>query len=252
MITDLRKLIDRTFLAHAGEVAEWSESIQNAISRFDIDSGVDRLLYVNGQGHLLGLPTRPGTSSTATTGVPTNAIQGFAPGAIFINFKGAAGTAFYVNVGTFLSSQWINVDTEGNLVTLITTTTISALLHANRTLLLALAGGFTTTLPAATGTGNQYRFIVKVVSATGYVVNTAGTDVFNGNVFMAAANAASTVATSMYLWVSTANKTFTLNGTTTGGVAIGDWFTLTDIAAGIWAISGSLVGTSAEATPFSN
>ncbi len=249
---NLRQLIDEAFLARAAEVGSQAEALQNAISRLDLDSSVDRLMFVNGQGHMIGLPTRPGTSSTATTGVPTNAIAGWAPGAIFLNFKGGPGTALYVNIGTNASSNWINIDTEANLVTLITTATITALAHSDRTMLLALSGGFTTTLPAATGTGNTYRFIVKVVSGTGYVVNTTGTDVFNGNVFMAVANTVSTAATSMYLWVSTANKTFTLNGGTTGGVAIGDWFNVIDIAAGIWAISGSVTGTSAEATPFSN
>ncbi len=80
-----------------------------AISRFDIDSGVDRLMFVNGQGHMIGLPTRPGTSSAATTGVPTNSIIGFAPGALFLNFKGSAGSLLYVNIGTNASSNWQNI-----------------------------------------------------------------------------------------------------------------------------------------------
>lgn len=80
-----------------------------AISRLDLDSGVDRLMFVNGQGHMLGLPTRPGTSSAATTGVPTASIQGFAPGALFLNFKGSVGSALYVNVGTFASATWVNI-----------------------------------------------------------------------------------------------------------------------------------------------
>ena len=80
-----------------------------AVSRLDLDSGVDRLMYYPGVGHMIGLPTRPGTSSAATTGVPTNAIQGFAPGAIFLNFKGSIGSSLYVNTGTFASSTWTNV-----------------------------------------------------------------------------------------------------------------------------------------------
>lgn len=80
-----------------------------AVTRFDIQSGVDRLMFVAGQGHMIGLPTRPGTSSAATTGVPTNAIAGFAPGALFLNFKGTAGSAFYVNIGTNASSTWQNI-----------------------------------------------------------------------------------------------------------------------------------------------
>lgn len=80
-----------------------------AVTRLDIQSGVDRLMYVAGQGHMIGLPTRPGSSSAATTGVPTNGIQGFAPGAMFLNFKGSIGSLHYVNTGTFASATWTNV-----------------------------------------------------------------------------------------------------------------------------------------------
>ncbi len=80
-----------------------------SLSRLDIDSAVDRLMFINGQGHMIGLPTRPGTSSTATTGVPSDSIAGFAPGALFLNFKGGAGSALYVNIGTNASSNWLNI-----------------------------------------------------------------------------------------------------------------------------------------------
>jgi hypothetical protein len=42
-------------------------------------------------------------------GVPTDAVQGFAPGCIWLNVSGALGSAFYVNVGTFTSSNWLNI-----------------------------------------------------------------------------------------------------------------------------------------------
>lgn len=80
-----------------------------ALSRFDIDSAVDRFMFVNGRGHMMGFPTRPGESSAATTGVPTNGIAGFAPGANFYNFKGSAGSVLYVNTGTQTSATWVAV-----------------------------------------------------------------------------------------------------------------------------------------------
>lgn len=86
-----------------------------ALSRFDVDSAVDRLMFLNGIGHLIGLPTRPGGSSTATTGVPTNGVQGWAPGALFHNFKGSGSTALYFNAGTFLSSLWVPFPAAANL-----------------------------------------------------------------------------------------------------------------------------------------
>lgn len=80
-----------------------------AVSRADIGNSVDRDTFVVGYGHMRGFPTRPGVSSAATTGVPTDGIAGFATGAIFQNFKGGAGTALYVNIGTKTSTNWLNL-----------------------------------------------------------------------------------------------------------------------------------------------
>jgi hypothetical protein len=80
-----------------------------AAFRVDLQGGVDRYLFLSGWGHMLGLPTRPGTSSTATTGVPTNGIAGFAPGALFLNFKGTTGSLVYANSGSNTSATWTNI-----------------------------------------------------------------------------------------------------------------------------------------------
>lgn len=78
-------------------------------SQLDLHAGTDRYMNVAGYGFLIGIPTRPGESSTATTGVPTNGIAGFAPGANFYNFKGSLGSLLYVNTGTVTSATWTNV-----------------------------------------------------------------------------------------------------------------------------------------------
>jgi hypothetical protein len=80
-----------------------------ANARLDIHSGQDRFLFVSGQGHCIGFPTFPGVTSTSGSGVPTNGIAGFVPGAIFFNFKGTVASALYVNVGTNLSATWLNI-----------------------------------------------------------------------------------------------------------------------------------------------
>ena len=48
-----------------------------------------------------------------------------------------------------------------------------------------------------------------------------------------------------------ASDTITLNGTTTGGVNIGDYVLLTDIATDQYSVSGLLNASGSEATPFS-
>lgn len=77
--------------------------------RYDLSVGVDRIHFIEGYGHVIGLPTMPGFSSTATTGVPTNGIAGFAKGALFINVKGSVGSLLYVNTGSSTSATWTNV-----------------------------------------------------------------------------------------------------------------------------------------------
>ena len=48
-----------------------------------------------------------------------------------------------------------------------------------------------------------------------------------------------------------ASDTITLDGTTTGGVNIGDYVLLTDIATNQYTVSGLLNASGTEATPFS-
>lgn len=80
-----------------------------ADSRNDIQAAVDRDMFISGVGHMRGFPTRPGSSSAATTGVPTPGIAGFGPGALFQNFRGSVGSLLYVNVGTNASATWLNI-----------------------------------------------------------------------------------------------------------------------------------------------
>ncbi len=69
----------------------------------------DRADFVPGVGYMTGYPSRPGTSSAATTGVPTASIKGFAPGALFRNWKGSSGSLLYINTGTVTSATWLNI-----------------------------------------------------------------------------------------------------------------------------------------------
>lgn len=139
---------------------------------------------------------------------------------------------------------------KNRLVTAITTLAVTQALHDGRIVLLSLLAGFTTTLPAALGTGALYEFMIGIVrTSNSYIINTAGTDVFNGLVQIAPNGSAIGLSES---FGSTANKTFTMNATTTGGLLIGDWVQCVDIQSGVWAITGLLTGSGTLATPFSN
>jgi len=142
-----------------------------------------------------------------------------------------------------------------DLVTLTEDTTITNAAHAGRVLLMGEVGGdasATFTLPAATGTGAEFKFIVSVVNTSNYVIQVAdATDTIDGSVVVTNDSSAGGTA-SLISWPTVAaSDTITLNGTTTGGVNIGDYVLLTDIATNQYTVSGLLNASGTEATPFS-
>jgi len=139
---------------------------------------------------------------------------------------------------------------RGNIVSLATSTTLSAATHANRLLLLTGTGSaFTQTLPAATGTGDRYLFVVGAVNTSNHVVNVTTDDVMYGNIIT---NSVSDSPDLAQPWPTAVDSdTITLNGTTTGGVAVGDYVECIDIATDKWMVRGVTTTSSTEATPFS-
>jgi len=141
-----------------------------------------------------------------------------------------------------------------DLVTLTEDTTITNAAHAGRILLMGEVGGdasATFTLPAATGTGAEFKFIVSVVNTSNYVIQVTGDDTIDGSVVVTNDTTAGGTA-SLISWPTVAaSDTITLNATTTGGVQIGDYILLTDIATDQYTVSGLLNASGTEATPFS-
>lgn len=105
----------------------------------------------------------------------------------------------------------------------------------------------TTTLPAATGTGCRITMTVQAINTSNYVVNPAGTDKIKGGLIFASDNASNAELG----FENTSASHVTLNGTTSGGAAIGDYATFVDIAAGVWVIRGQVTESGSEVTPFS-
>ena len=136
--------------------------------------------------------------------------------------------------------------------TFVATDAVTITEHAGRTLLLGEVGGnaaLTLTLPAATGTGAVYKFIVSVTNTSNYKIQVAdATDTIDGIMMYldedgTAVTAFPTVA---------ASDTITLNGTTQGGV-VGDYLELIDIATNQYHVRGVMrvPAGSNPATPFS-
>ena len=128
--------------------------------------------------------------------------------------------------------------------------TLNAADHAGRLMRWNVAAGVTITLPAATGTGNRYRFCVNttVTSAQDRIAVT-GNDTFFGSILVH--TDADCVADSVVSFTSASgNNQITLNGSTQGGIA-GDYLEVIDIALDRWLVVNAAVSaTGTEATQF--
>ena len=137
------------------------------------------------------------------------------------------------------------------IVTLTATGSITAATHAGKTLLMGEVGGnaaATFTLPAATGSGAEYRFIVSVVNTSNYKIQVANADdTIDGSIILHQDGGNSVISFNTVA----ASDTITLDGTTTGGVSIGDELTLVDMATNQYSVKGVLTASGTEATPFS-
>ena len=144
-------------------------------------------------------------------------------------------------------------DVSARIVTLTASESLTQHIHEGRTLLMGSAGSaLTFTLPAATGSGATYKFVVSVVNTSNYII-TCGSGLFYGQML---ANSTSDAAVTQFTIMSylpdlSNDIIFTLNGTTTGGVRVGDYVTVQDIASDTWWIDGLITQSGTEATPFS-
>jgi hypothetical protein len=140
-------------------------------------------------------------------------------------------------------------DTSGRLVAAGSALTVTEALHDGKTILLDTAAGSTCTLPASSGSGAIYRFVISTIATSNsHKIQVANsTDVMAGVII----EANDTDASSSTWETAATSDTITLNRTTTGSTIKGEWVELQDIAAGFWAVRGVIAGTGTEATPFS-
>jgi hypothetical protein len=144
-------------------------------------------------------------------------------------------------------------DVSGRVVSATAATlTVTEALHDGKTILMDRSGGIAITLPAATASGMRLRFVVGSVSTTGYVISSVvGTDLMEGVIIGASTTDSGTDAARTWLSGAT-DDTITLNGTTKGGAAVGDWIELEDLSATGWYVRGMITQSGVEATPFSD
>lgn len=120
---------------------------------------------------------------------------------------------------------------------------------AGYTVALDTAAGSVVTLPTSTGNGATYKFLVTVTATSNSHVIKVGnaTDEFRGFVFQSASEA---TAPNTW-WAADNDDTITLNRSTTGLAAQGEYFEIVDAVAGVFFVRGYSQASGTEATPFS-
>lgn len=137
----------------------------------------------------------------------------------------------------------------GTIVAAGSSITLDSTYHG-RVIALDTAAGSTVTLPAATGSGVKFTFIVTVKPTTNqHRLNVVGNDAFAGSVNIIDMDGSAQAAFAAL--VASDNDRCDLNGTTKGG-QIGDMLEVIDINADVWHIRGQLIcpAGSNPATPF--
>lgn len=171
----------------------------------------------------------------------------------FLTLRGSILTHIFPN-GVKQSAFWSSVVRLASAATrnlqLTASAVIDATYQADRNLIMNAAVATTFTLPNATGSGNTFRFIVGAVNTSSYLIKSnRGADVMKGLVFNS--NSASAGAARGWNPAAT-DDTVTLNGTTTGGSAVGDWIEFRDAGLNTWIVHGMTTANAAPATPFSD
>lgn len=130
--------------------------------------------------------------------------------------------------------------------------TLTEALHNGKTILLDTAAGSTVTLPAASGSGMRFRFLVSVIATSNsHIVKVANSSDTMTGMLMAVSDDAGFPVKGYTADATAGADTITLNRTTTGSTVKGEWIEIEDYAANKWAVKGMTAATGTEATPFS-
>ena len=175
----------------------------------------------------------------------THGVDAVAPGSR-TSFTGVTS----LTVSTVSSSTVVTQQASGGIVTTTATTlTVTAALHAGKTILVNSAAPIAITLPAATGTGNKYRFVIGVAAtATTSTIKVVGTDDFEGGI--AIFDTSATDITAIAFAATATDDTITLDGTTKAGTR-GTQIDIEDVASGLFSVSMRGAATGSYASPFS-
>jgi hypothetical protein len=158
-----------------------------------------------------------------------------------------------VGTGTALTATAAEINRVADVSTRMVaggaTLTMTEAAHDGKIIALDTAAGSIITLPTSTGGGAIYKFLVTVTATSNSHIIKVGnaTDEMRGFVF---ADASEGTAPNTW-WAADNDDTITLNRTTTGTAAQGQYFEIVDAVAAHYYVRGFVEQNGAEATPFS-
>jgi hypothetical protein len=161
-------------------------------------------------------------------------------GGTAVDLTGLAATVTEINRAADVSTRMV----AGGA-----TLTMTEAAHDGKIIALDTAAGSIVTLPTSTGGGAVYRFLVTVTATSNSHIIKVGnaTDEMRGFVV---ADASEATAPNIW-WAADNDDTITLNRSTTGLAAQGEWFEIVDGLSGHYMVRGFVQQSGTEATPFS-
>jgi hypothetical protein len=178
--------------------------------------------------HFSGPVVSPGGFVGPVTGGITGNITGNLTGNVTGNVTGAV-----------LATAPVNATAATLAVTQAT--------HGGRVVTLNRAGGIVATLPAASGSGTVFRFVVGTTFTSDGIIKVANaSDIMTGSALVVSDGADAVVG----FGTAADTDTITLNGTTTGGYK-GAFVEVIDVATNLFYVRVTTSATGSEATPFS-
>lgn len=195
-------------------------------------------------------------ADTLAIGATTNTVAGnvtFADGTTDVDIASHDATNGLKLGGVLVTASAAQINTlttSAKFIAAGSTLTVTAALHAGKVIKLDTATGSICTLPAATGTGNVYEFIISTLATSNsHVVKVASaSDTMQG--FSFTMDDTSDNAQAFYA-VAASSDTITLNRSTTGSVTKGERIRVTDFANTLFHVECFLSNTGTAATPFS-
>lgn len=162
---------------------------------------------------------------------------GLTAGTLVVNDVDA--TADEINAVADRSTRLVDITAASDAVT--------AAEHCDRIVTLSVSGGSDLTLPAATGTGCVYTFIVATATTDAYTWTRAGSDTIAGQALCDDGDGEPANG-----WTASAATVITMGGTAqASGGSVGDKIVLVDYGSATWQATITCTQGGTEVTPFS-